>query len=114
MALVFSVDNPDSLEGLEEKWRAEVEHFCPGILKVVIGCKNDLRAKDSVCVDTQAGIELAKRLGARHYIECSAQKYVGIEELLERVGSMAWEIYERSQTKQPAPAGFELQATVPG
>ncbi|KAG8783213.1 Rho GTPase [Ceratobasidium sp. 428] len=99
MALVFSVDNPDSLESLEEKWKEEVDHFCPGIPKVVIGCKSDLRAKNDGCIDTQLGVDLAKRIGARHYIECSAQQYVGIEELLERIGSMAWGIHERSLKK---------------
>ncbi|KAG8767070.1 hypothetical protein FRC12_006465 [Ceratobasidium sp. 428] len=112
IALVFSVDNLSSLESLEEKWKAEVEYFWPGIPKVVIGCKSDLRAKNDACVDTQLA-SLTKRIGARHYVECSAQKYVGIEELLERVGSMAWEIHERSQTKQPAPADSELQVTIP-
>ncbi|KAG8767071.1 hypothetical protein FRC12_006466 [Ceratobasidium sp. 428] len=113
IALVFSVDDPGSLEDLEERWKEEVEYFCPGIPKVVIGCKSDLRAKGSACVDTQTGIDVAKRIRARHYIECSAQRYIGIEELLERVGSMAWEIYEHSKTKQPPPASPELLVIVP-
>ncbi|KAG8725498.1 GTP-binding protein Rho1 [Ceratobasidium sp. 428] len=113
VAFVFGIDDPDSLTNLEEKWKLEVDHFCPGVPKVVIGCKSDLRVGDGAKVNTQAGIELATRLGARHYIECSAQKYVGIEEVLGCVGSLAWELYQNKKEKRPPPTSFELSVTLP-
>ncbi|KAG8790804.1 hypothetical protein FRC12_010977 [Ceratobasidium sp. 428] len=98
----------------------EVERFCPEIPKVVIGCKSDFQATNSSChVENQLsvlsykGVDRAKRIGARHYVECSAQKHFGIGELLECIGSTAWEIHERNKMKQPAPANPELQVTVP-
>ncbi|KAG8725497.1 GTP-binding protein Rho1 [Ceratobasidium sp. 395] len=114
MALVFSMDDSDTLYDLEERWKWEVDHFCPGIPKVVIGCKSDLQNKDSARhVDTQLGVDVAKRIGARHYVECSAQKYVGIEELLACIGATAWETYERGKAKRPGPTSPEIQVTVP-
>ncbi|KAG8783211.1 hypothetical protein FRC12_019968 [Ceratobasidium sp. 428] len=114
MALVFSIDDSDTLYDLEERWKGEVDHFCPGIPKMVIGCKSDLRTKDNARhVDTQLGVDVAKRIGARHYVECGAQKYAGIEELLECIGVTAWETYERGKTKRPASASPEIQVTVP-
>ncbi|KAG9126444.1 hypothetical protein FRC07_003377 [Ceratobasidium sp. 392] len=114
MAFVFAIDNSDSLTSLEERWKEEIDHFCPGVPKVVIGCKSDVRGvTNGVCVDTQTGIDVAARLGARHYIECSARKYTGMEEFLSCVGTMGWEVYERSKSKQALPASFELSVTLP-
>ncbi|KAG8741844.1 hypothetical protein FRC10_002354 [Ceratobasidium sp. 414] len=92
-----------------------MDHFYLGLPNIVIGCKSDLRNGDDPrsLVDTQAGIDLATRPGARHYIECSAQQYVGAEKLLECIGSMAWEIYKHTKANRPAPASFELSVTLP-
>ncbi|KAG9126445.1 GTP-binding protein Rho1 [Ceratobasidium sp. 392] len=113
IALVFGIDSPDSLANLEGKWKTEIDHFCPGVPKVVIGCKSDLRIGDGARVNTQAAIEAATRLGARHYIECSAQKYIGIDELLDCVGIMAWELYDRSKAKKPVPVDHEFSTILP-
>ncbi|KAG8699471.1 hypothetical protein FRC08_005292, partial [Ceratobasidium sp. 394] len=75
VAFVFSIDNPDSLTSIEEIWKVEMDHFCPGVPSIVVGCKSDLRTGDHArsLADTQSGIDFATRFGARHYIECSAQ-----------------------------------------
>ena len=41
--LCFSVDRPESLESIGAKWSPEVEHFCEGIPKILVGLKTDLR-----------------------------------------------------------------------
>ncbi|KAG8767068.1 hypothetical protein FRC12_006463 [Ceratobasidium sp. 428] len=114
MALVFSMDDSDTLYDLEERWKGEVDHFCPGIPKMAFGCKSDLQTKDNARhVGTQLGVDVAGRIAARHYVECSAQRYVGIGKLLECIGSTAWETYERGKAKLPAPASSEMQVTAP-
>ncbi|KAG9080437.1 hypothetical protein FRC06_006585, partial [Ceratobasidium sp. 370] len=92
-----------------------MDHFCPGVPNIVIGCKSDLRTGNDPrsLVNTQSGIDLATRLGARHYIECSAQQYVNIEKLLECIGIMAWEMYEHAKTNRFALKNFELNVTLP-
>ncbi|KAG9095615.1 hypothetical protein FS749_010110 [Ceratobasidium sp. UAMH 11750] len=92
-----------------------MDHFCPGVPSIVVGCKSDLRTGDHArsLADTQSGIDFATRFGARHYIECSAQQYVGIEKLLECIGNMAWEIYEDAKANRFAPTSFELSVTLP-
>ncbi|KAF8599068.1 P-loop containing nucleoside triphosphate hydrolase protein [Ceratobasidium sp. AG-I] len=113
LAFVFSIDDHESLKNMEGQWKEEVEWFCPGIPRIVIGCKADLRAKQSqaegALVETQEGIELARRLGAWRYIECSAQKYANIEELSACLANIAWEIYEQHRANPSAPLdhGFE-------
>ena len=41
--MCFSVDSPDSLENIPEKWTPEVKHFCPNVPIILIGNKKDLR-----------------------------------------------------------------------
>ena len=41
--MCFSVDSPDSLQNIPEKWVPEVKHFCPNVPIVLVGNKKDLR-----------------------------------------------------------------------
>ena len=38
----FSFDNRDSLENVEEKWLPELDHYCPDVPKVLVGCKSGI------------------------------------------------------------------------
>ena len=40
--LCFSIDSPDSLENISEKWTPEVKHFCPNVPIILVGNKKDL------------------------------------------------------------------------
>ena len=46
--MCFSVDQPDSLENIAEKWNPEVMHFCNGVPKVLVATKLDLRNDERV------------------------------------------------------------------
>ena len=91
--LCFSVDNPDSLSNITEKWVPEVKYFCPKIPIILVGNKTDLRndtdtveelAKNKLKpVSTQEGLTVAHMVGAVSYIECSARKNVGVREVFE-------------------------------
>lgn len=78
--LCFSVDSPASLEHIASKWNPEVEHHAPvaGVCKALVGLKADLRetnqlAEDGkVAVTAEQGAEMAARIGAVKYLECSA------------------------------------------
>ena len=41
--ICFAVDSPDSLDNVQEKWISEVNHFCPNLPIILVGCKKDLR-----------------------------------------------------------------------
>ncbi|KAG9075507.1 GTP-binding protein Rho1 [Ceratobasidium sp. 370] len=89
----FSVDNPDSLENVEEKWIPEVMHFCPGVTYILVGCKKDLRRDPKTIeylrksgqrpVTPEQGMEVAQRIGARYYLECSAKSQEGVREVFQ-------------------------------
>ena len=37
--MCFSIDSPDSLENIPEKWTPEVKHFCPSVPIILVGNK---------------------------------------------------------------------------
>lgn len=81
--ICFSVVNPVSFENVTAKWYPEVTHFCPSIPQLLIGTKLDLRSDSAVIeklknqgqstISTAEGMELAKKIKAYKYIECSAK-----------------------------------------
>ncbi|EEH23496.2 hypothetical protein PABG_05707 [Paracoccidioides brasiliensis Pb03] len=101
--LCFSVDSNDSLENVESKWLAEIAEHCAGAKIVLVALKCDLReevdekdgeegrsqtpAKSIVRYDQ--GLEVAKRIGALRYLECSAMRNRGVNEAFTEAARVA-------------------------
>uniref|UniRef100_A0A0B6Y3Q3 Ras-like GTP-binding protein Rho1 n=1 Tax=Arion vulgaris TaxID=1028688 RepID=A0A0B6Y3Q3_9EUPU len=91
--LCFSVDSPDSLQNISEKWTPEVKHFCPNVPVVLVGNKKDLRNDQATInelaktkrgpVKTEDGKSMAEKIGAAAYVECSALTKEGVREVFE-------------------------------
>ncbi|XP_030624224.1 rho-related GTP-binding protein RhoB isoform X2 [Chanos chanos] len=91
--MCFSVDSPDSLENIPEKWVPEVKHFCPNVPIILVANKKDLRNDENVRnelarmkqepVKTEDGRAMAVRIGAYDYLECSAKTKDGVREVFE-------------------------------
>ncbi|KAJ3112377.1 GTP-binding protein Rho1 [Phlyctochytrium bullatum] len=89
--ICFSIDSPDSLDNVMEKWISEVLHFCQGLPILLIGCKKDLRNDPRVIeelrrnnqapVTTQQGMAVAEKIGAYMYLECSARTNEGVRDV---------------------------------
>jgi len=93
LLICFSVDNPDSLENVPEKWVPEVRHFCPSVPFVLVGCKRDLRNDPNTIaelkkmgqkpVSYEEGQMVAMKIVAHSYIECSAKSKDNVREVFE-------------------------------
>lgn len=93
LLICFSVDNPDSLENVPEKWVPEVRHFCPNVPFVLVGCKRDLRNDPNTIaelkkmgqkpVSYEEGQMVAMKIVAHSYIECSAKSRDNVREVFE-------------------------------
>ncbi|CAE6381236.1 unnamed protein product [Rhizoctonia solani] len=86
--ICFAVDSPDSLDNVQEKWISEVMHFCAGLPIILVGCKKDLRRDPKTIEELRKtsqrpGMAVAQKIGARHYLECSAKSGEGVREVFQ-------------------------------
>jgi len=97
--LCFSVDNPVSLENVENKWLEEILEHCPGVKLVLVALKCDLRDDRGVReklarynkqpVQYEQGLEVARRIRASRYLECSAKHNRGVNEVFQETTRVA-------------------------
>jgi Ras family protein A len=95
IVLCFAVDNRKSFDNIQDKWAAEVAHFCgPNIPKILVAMKADLRAQENPAdglVSKEEGQQLARKIGAIRYIECSAKYNENVESVFHEAVRGVWE-----------------------
>uniref|UniRef100_A0A3B4BIZ4 Ras homolog family member C n=1 Tax=Periophthalmus magnuspinnatus TaxID=409849 RepID=A0A3B4BIZ4_9GOBI len=96
--MCFSIDSPDSLENIPEKWTPEVKHFCPNVPIILVGNKKDLR-NDEKTREKLTVQEMATRIGAVNCLECSAKTKEGVREVFEMATRAALEVRKRKKRK---------------
>lgn len=101
--LCFSVDSKDSLENVESKWVGEIAENCQGVKLVLVALKCDLREQDDEgqpeggeeprekkeMINYNQGLEVARRIGALRYLECSAMRNRGVNEAFTEAARVA-------------------------
>jgi len=85
VVVCFSVDSRNSYDNVEIKWLPEVRHHCPDAPVVVVATKTDLRRRGNArrSLTTDDGKELAQRLRADAYAECSSKTGDGVEDVFQ-------------------------------
>ncbi|XP_017656494.1 transforming protein RhoA-like isoform X1 [Nannospalax galili] len=97
--MCFSIGSPDSLDSIPRKWVPEAKHFCPSVPIILVGNKKDLR-NDSLArralakrkqepVKSEQGRDMANKIGALVYMECSAKTEEGVREVFETAARAA-------------------------
>lgn len=91
--IMFSLVNRDSLSNVINKWMPEVKHNCPATPIVLVGTKLDLRSdKEALTllreqgktpITHQEGKEVATKIGAAAYVECSAKTSEGLKHVFD-------------------------------
>ncbi|KAL7793733.1 rho3 protein [Trichoderma ceciliae] len=124
IVLCYSVDSKDSLENVESKWVGEIADNCPGVKLVLVALKCDLRQQDEdepeegdaaqaptdanahaqrekpPTISYDEGLEVAKRIGASRYLECSAMRNRGVNEAFTEAARVALSVKkEREDNK---------------
>ena len=86
----FSVVSHASYENVREKWIPEIHHHIPNAPFLLVGTKIDLRNDEQTLetvgnpLDASAGETLAKQLGAKMYVECSALTQDGLKTVFDQ------------------------------
>ncbi|KAI9332569.1 ras-related C3 botulinum toxin substrate 1, isoform CRA_b, partial [Zopfochytrium polystomum] len=81
--LCFSVGNPQTLASVESEWLPEIRHHCPHT-----PCRKDLQSDPEIVAELtrvgwhpvtyKEGLQMAQRIGASQYLECSAIQNDGV------------------------------------
>ena len=78
LLVCFSIISKSSLENVRSKWVSEIKHHAPEAPFLLVGFKTDLRndaeilKKVGSTLEISEGIAMAKELGSKGYVECSA------------------------------------------
>jgi len=107
--MCFSIDSPDSLENIPEKWTPEVKHFCPLVPIILVGNKKDLRGDSNTIkelskmkqepVKPEEGRAMAEKINAFAYLECSAKSKEGVREVFETATRAALQVRQKRRKK---------------
>lgn len=91
--LCFSIDNPDSLRNVTDRWTPEMNNYLPKVPVILVGNKKDLRndkeTKEELAltkekpVTWEEGKNMAELIDAFAYLECSAKTKEGVWEVFE-------------------------------
>lgn len=91
--ICFSLFSPESFENVIKKWYKEITEHAPDTPIILVGTKLDLRGKAEAIqslkensqepISTEKGEALAKKIGAKKYLECSALTQEGLARVFE-------------------------------
>mmetsp|Transcript_131024 Transcript_131024/g.184691 ORF Transcript_131024/g.184691 Transcript_131024/m.184691 type:complete len:197 (+) Transcript_131024:81-671(+) len=91
--LCFSIVNPVSYQNITAKWYKEVIHYCPDVPLILVGTKLDLREDPATIsklsslgqspISAAKGQELATKISAFKYMECSAMTQEGLKDVFD-------------------------------
>ena len=91
--LCFSLVSRASYENVQYRWLPEVRLHCPGAKIILVGLKQDLRGDAEVLrtlrskghepISSDDGLQLATKIGASRYVECSALTQKGLKTVFD-------------------------------
>ena len=101
--ICFSLVSPPSFNNVRDIWVPEVMHHCPHVPIFLVGTKLDLRKEEEIrtsfttstleknkrYISYDEGRELAKKIGALSYFECSSESHLGHDEIFREAVNSA-------------------------
>ncbi|XP_029916180.1 rho-related GTP-binding protein RhoF-like [Myripristis murdjan] len=97
--ICYDVMCPSSFDNVFTKWYPEVQHFCPGVPILLVGCKSDLRRDKVLTKNLWAsglapityiqGEDARRKINAELYLECSAKCRENVEDIFREATKQA-------------------------
>lgn len=100
--LCYSIDGKKNVGNIDKKWLMEIKNYCPTAKYFLVALKSDLRKDPAVDKETliseEEGKEIAKKIKAEKFFECSALKRINVNEIFENAASF---VYYDTETSSP-------------
>lgn len=107
--ICYSIENKKNTINVEEKWLLEVKNHCPNAKFFLIALKKDLRFDPKVVKDQlvteEDGKNLAKKIHAEKFFECSALTRDNVDEVFKQTAKRIYYNVETSQPKETCCCG---------
>lgn len=109
--ICFSLVSPNSFANVADKWYPEISHHAPGVPKILVGTKLDLRDNPAEVerlrerrqspVTLQQGDAMRRKINAVCYKECSALTQQGLKDIFdEAIKVVLFPETKKSQSKK--------------
>lgn len=106
----FSLVSPPSFENVRSKWYPEINHHAPGVPRLLVGTKLDLREDPASIeklrerrmapVSYQQGMSMYKEIGATKFLECSALTQKGLKNVFdEAIRAVLYPVARKEKSK---------------
>lgn len=109
----FSLVSPPSFENVRSKWYPEINHHAPGVPKILVGTKLDLREDQNTIrklserrmapVTYQQGVTMSREIAASKFLECSALTQKGLKNVFDE--AIRAVLYPSAKPKPPKKGG---------
>ncbi len=98
--LCYSIDLPNSLTNVIDKWIPELRFYCPQLPIILVGMKKDLRNDAITCrrlkitqherpCKIEDGEIIAQRIRAAYFFECSCKTFENVNEIFENAAKLS-------------------------
>ncbi len=108
--ICFSLVNPNSFANVADKWAPEISHHAPGVPKILVGTKLDLRdnpgeleklkSRKQAPITAIQGDSMKKKIQAIVYKECSALTQAGLKDIFDEAIKVV--LFPATQEKKKA------------
>ncbi|XP_034477791.1 ras-like GTP-binding protein Rho1 [Drosophila innubila] len=110
VVIVFSIDCRFYFEAVSDKWKREIRHYLPNVPIILVGNKRDLRSdpdhlkelakRKQQIITKEEGMEMAQRIKAFAYLECSALTQEGVREVFETATRASFQVVLTKNNKK--------------
>jgi len=96
----FNLIDPVSFQNVKERWIPELKEHAPKVPFLLVGLKSDGRnLSKAKSIKTEEGENLARKIGAKCYVECSACTQKNVKNVFDTAIMTVLESRERKRTR---------------